>query len=104
MLLRREAANQRTILPILLALNNDDALVNLPGVWQNLIMIIIIIIIITIIMVMMMMTMTTTMIIVVVVVVIVVVILFVGCLLNIPATCECISGTDLLRQVYVLPH
>ena len=29
---------------------------------------------------------------------------FVGCLLNVPATCECISGTDLLRQVYVLPH
>ena len=25
-------------------------------------------------------------------------------LLNVPATCECISGTDLLRQVYVLPH
>ena len=24
--------------------------------------------------------------------------LFVGCLLNVPATCECISGTDLLRQ------
>ena len=23
---------------------------------------------------------------------------------NAPATCECISGTDLLRQVYVLPH
>ena len=23
---------------------------------------------------------------------------------NIPATCECISGTDLLRQFYVLPH
>ena len=31
--------------------------------------------------------------------------LFVGwLLLNVPATCECISGTDLLRQVYVLPH
>ena len=30
--------------------------------------------------------------------------LFVGWLLNIPATCECISGTDLLRQFYVLPH
>ena len=30
--------------------------------------------------------------------------LFVGCLLNVPATCECISGTDLLRQFYVLPH
>ena len=30
--------------------------------------------------------------------------LFVGWLLNVPATCECISGTDLLRQVYVLPH
>ena len=30
-----------------------------------------------------------------------------GCccwLLNVPATCECISGTDLLRQFYVLPH
>ena len=25
-------------------------------------------------------------------------------LLNAPATCECISGTDLLRQFYVLPH
>ena len=24
-------------------------------------------------------------------------------LLNVPATCECISGTDLLRQFYVLP-
>ena len=30
--------------------------------------------------------------------------LFVGWLLNVPATCECISGTDLLRQFYVLPH
>ena len=30
--------------------------------------------------------------------------LFVCWLLNVPATCECISGTDLLRQVYVLPH
>ena len=32
--------------------------------------------------------------------------LFVGCcwLLNVPATGECISGTDLLRQFYVLPH
>ena len=31
--------------------------------------------------------------------------LFVVCLLlNVPATCECISGMDLLRQVYVLPH
>ena len=30
--------------------------------------------------------------------------LFVCCLLNVPATCECISGTDLLRQFYVLPH
>ena len=27
-----------------------------------------------------------------------------GGLLNVPATSECISGTDLLRQVYVLPH
>ena len=25
-------------------------------------------------------------------------------LLNVPATCECISGTDLLKQFYVLPH
>ena len=25
-------------------------------------------------------------------------------LLNLPATCKCISGTDLLRQFYVLPH
>ena len=25
-------------------------------------------------------------------------------LLNVPATCWCISGTDLLRQVYILPH
>ena len=30
--------------------------------------------------------------------------LFVCWLLNVPATCECISGTDLLRQFYVLPH
>ena len=30
--------------------------------------------------------------------------LFVGWLLNVPATGECISGTDLLRQLYVLPH
>ena len=30
--------------------------------------------------------------------------LFVSWLLNVPATCECISGTDLLRQIYVLPH
>ena len=30
--------------------------------------------------------------------------LFVGWLLNVPATCECISGTDLHRQYYVLPH
>ena len=29
---------------------------------------------------------------------------FVCWLLNIPATCKCISGTDLLRQFYVLPH
>ena len=28
----------------------------------------------------------------------------VACLLNVPETCECISGTDLLRQFYVLPH
>ena len=31
-------------------------------------------------------------------------VLFVDWLLNVPATCECISGTDLLRQLYVLPH
>ena len=31
-------------------------------------------------------------------------VLFVGWWLNVPATCECISGTDLLRQFYVLPH
>ena len=30
--------------------------------------------------------------------------LFVGWLLNVPATGECISGTDLLKQLYVLPH
>ena len=30
--------------------------------------------------------------------------LFVCWLLNVPATGECISGTDLLRQLYVLPH
>ena len=29
---------------------------------------------------------------------------FVGWLLNVPATCLCISGTDLHRQFYVLPH
>ena len=29
---------------------------------------------------------------------------FVCRLLNVPARCQCISGTDLLRQVYVLPH
>ena len=28
----------------------------------------------------------------------------VGWLLNVPATCECISGTDLIRQFYVQPH
>ena len=28
----------------------------------------------------------------------------VGWLFNVPAICECILGTDLLRQVYVLPH
>ena len=33
-----------------------------------------------------------------------IVVLFVGWLLNVPATGECISGTDLLRQFYVLPH
>ena len=30
--------------------------------------------------------------------------LFVGWLINVPATCECISGTDLLRRFYVMPH
>ena len=30
--------------------------------------------------------------------------LVVGWLLNVPATGECISGTDLLRQFYVLSH
>ena len=31
--------------------------------------------------------------------------LFVVCwLLNIPATCKCISGTELLRQLYLLPY
>ena len=30
--------------------------------------------------------------------------LFVCWLLNVPATCECISGTDLHRQFYVLLH
>ena len=30
--------------------------------------------------------------------------LFVCCLLNVQATCYCITGTDLLRRVYVLPH
>ena len=30
--------------------------------------------------------------------------LFVGCLLNVPATCKCISGTNLHRQFDVLPH
>ena len=29
---------------------------------------------------------------------------YVGWLLDVPATCECTSGTDLLRQFYVLPH
>ena len=33
-----------------------------------------------------------------------VVCLFVGWLLNVPTTCKCISGTDLLRQFYMLPH
>ena len=32
----------------------------------------------------------------------VVVVVVVGCLLNVPATCNCILGTDLLRQLYVL--
>ena len=26
------------------------------------------------------------------------------CLLNDPAVCQCISGMDLLRQLYMLPH
>ena len=30
--------------------------------------------------------------------------LFVGWLFNVLATYECILGTDLLRQFYVLPH
>ena len=30
--------------------------------------------------------------------------LFVCWLFNVPATCECVSGADLLRQFYVLPH
>ena len=30
--------------------------------------------------------------------------MFVGWLLNVQATGECISGTDLHRQFYVLPH
>ena len=30
--------------------------------------------------------------------------MLVGCSRNIPATCLCISGTDLLRQLYILPH
>ena len=30
--------------------------------------------------------------------------LIVSWMLNVPATCECISGTDLLRQFDVLPH
>ena len=29
---------------------------------------------------------------------------FVSWLLNVPATSQCISGMDLLRQLYVLPH
>ena len=28
----------------------------------------------------------------------------VGWLLNVPATCQCVSGADLHRQFYVLPH
>ena len=31
-------------------------------------------------------------------------VIVVGWLLNVPATCECVSETDLLRQLYVLPH
>ena len=30
--------------------------------------------------------------------------LFVGWLLNVPIICQCILGTDQLRQFYVLPH
>ena len=30
--------------------------------------------------------------------------LLVGWLVNVPATCKCISWMDLLRQFYVLPH
>ena len=30
--------------------------------------------------------------------------LLLACLLCFPATCYCIPGSDLLRQVYVLPH
>ena len=30
--------------------------------------------------------------------------MFVGWLLSIPATCECISGTDQLGKFYMLPH
>ena len=30
--------------------------------------------------------------------------MLVGWLLNVPVTCEYISGTDLLRQFNVLPH
>ena len=30
--------------------------------------------------------------------------LFLCWLHNVPATCECISGADLLKQFYVLPH
>ena len=37
-------------------------------------------------------------------VVVMVVVVVVGRLLDIHATCQCISGTDLLRQLYVLPH
>ena len=31
-------------------------------------------------------------------------VVFVCWLLNVPATCECISGIDLLGQFYVPPH
>ena len=55
-------------------------------------------------MIMKIMTKMMLMVMMVVVVVVAVVVVVVVCLLNVPATCECISGTDLLRQLYVLPH
>ena len=41
---------------------------------------------------------------VVVFVVVVVVVVVVSWLFNFPATCQCISVTDLLRRLYLLPH